>query len=112
MADGQRVEPQVVLGMTSVLDPDGVNKWARDSKFLHRTAAWTGASGSQAEESQSQSWRRRLGEVGSMQDAVLAAQGILQELVAPGLGIPPEEISPDKPLYNVGGMYCRGSKDR
>lgn len=105
MADGQSVQPQFMLGMTNTLDPEGVNKWARDSKFIHRIATLQDSNGSQTEESQSQSWRRRLGEVSSMQEAVLAAQAILQELVAPGLGIPSEEISPDKPLYNVGGMY-------
>ncbi|PSR80251.1 hypothetical protein BD289DRAFT_441070 [Coniella lustricola] len=100
--DGKPVEAQLVLGMTDSLDPEGVNHWARDSKFIHRYVTAQDSQISQAEESQSQRWRRHFGEANTMQEAAFAAQTILQELVAPGLGILPEDISLDRPLYNVG----------
>lgn len=101
-ASGEPLSPQFVFCMSDTLQPDGVDFWARDRKFIHRISKYSDNALAGAESS-GPSVASLLGAATSRQDALAIIQDTLKKLLAPGLSIQPGDIDVDRPLYELGG---------
>lgn len=96
-AGGEEVPAQFMYTITDTLQPDGADPWARDSKFIHRWAV-----NNTPVEDVIMSAGEVLAAAASLSDATAVVGDMLKKILAPGLGVQPQDIDDERPLYDAG----------
>ncbi|GJD00653.1 PKSN polyketide synthase for alternapyrone biosynthesis protein [Colletotrichum higginsianum] len=100
-ADGQPVEPQIVLGLGSSM-PVGPSSalWTKDPKFSHRV---NHLSSERSDASiNAKSAKERMSQVGNLQDATQIVEGVLRGYAAQIMDINIEDVDVEKAFYDFG----------
>jgi NADPH:quinone reductase-like Zn-dependent oxidoreductase/NAD(P)-dependent dehydrogenase (short-subunit alcohol dehydrogenase family) len=111
--DGVPTPPQVVLGMGHDVPPESraARTWAADAKFVHLLRQSTlghgdsGMNGVATDAKHEMTKRDALANTKTLQEAVAIVRDFLIHEAASAAGISPQDINPDKPLFEFGGKH-------
>ncbi|CCF35613.1 PKSN polyketide synthase for alternapyrone biosynthesis protein [Colletotrichum higginsianum] len=100
-ADGQPVEPQIVLGLGSSM-PVGPSSalWTKDPKFSHRVNHLSSERSDASIDAKSA--KERMSQVGNLQDATQIVEGVLRGYAAQIMDINIEDVDVEKAFYDFG----------
>ncbi|GKT49640.1 highly reducing polyketide synthase curS1 [Colletotrichum spaethianum] len=100
-ADGQPIEPQIVLGLGSSMPcgPSAVS-WTRDGKFNHRvnhdSSSVSGITAHQPPAAE------RIAQAQTFADAVLVFEQVLKTYAAQAMDVAPDDVDAEKSFYDFG----------